>query len=313
MNPLVSIIIPTFNRAHLISETLESIISLTYQNWECIIVDDGSTDNTQDLIEGYLINDVRIKFYKRPNELPKGQNSCRNYGYDKSTGDWIKWFDSDDLFLPSALDFMANLTNSEYDVFITNLLIVDGTTDKIINNKKSFSENLIPDYLIGKIAFYVCGPTWKKSFLEKQTNLFDDNLSNLDDWDFNLRMIYSNPNIFYLNESLIKYRVNSNSLSHEIDKLNTNEIKSEFRAREKHIVLLKKINKPAKALLVNFTKKRYKYFFREALIKNHYSKFYFFNKLFIYQMKTLDLFGFIKTLVAFLIFKIFNKGYKLLK
>ena len=203
MNPLVSIIIPTFNRAHLISETLESIISLTYQNWECIIVDDGSTDNTQDLIEGYLINDVRIKFYKRPNELPKGQNSCRNYGYDKSTGDWIKWFDSDDLFLPSALDFMANLTNSEYDVFITNLLIVDGITDKIINNKKSFSENLILDYLIGKIAFYVCGPTWKKSFLEKQTNLFDDNLSNLDDWDFNLRMIYSNPNIFYLNESLI--------------------------------------------------------------------------------------------------------------
>ncbi|MFZ4105875.1 glycosyltransferase family 2 protein [Flavobacterium sp.] len=313
MNPLVSIIIPTFNRAHLISETLESIISLTYQNWECILVDDGSSDNTKDLLEKYVLYDTRIKFYTRPNELTKGQNSCRNYGYYKSTGNWIKWFDSDDLFLPSALDFMANLADSEYDVYITNLLIVDGITDKIINNKKSFSDNLITDYLIGKIAFYVCGPTWKKSFLEKQTYLFDDNLSNLDDWDFNLRMIYNNPNIYYLDESLIKYRVYSNSLSHEIDKLNINEIKSEFKAREKHMVLLKKINKPAKSLLVNFTKKRYKYFFREALIKNHYSKFYFLNKLFIYQMKTLDLFGILKTLFAFLIFKIFNKGYKLLK
>jgi hypothetical protein len=126
-------------------------------------------------------------------------------------------------------------------------------------------------------------------------------------------MIYNNPKIYYLKESLIKYRVNRDSLSHEIYKLNINEIKSEFKAREKHIVLLNKINKPAKSLLVNYIKKRYKYFFREALIKNHYSKFYFLNKLFIYQMKTLDFFGILKTLFAFLIFKIFNKGYKLLK
>jgi hypothetical protein len=66
-------------------------------------------------------------------------------------------------------------------------------------------------------------------------------------------------------------------------------------------------------VLVNFTKKRYQYFFREALIANHYSKFSLLKKMFFYQLKTLDLFGLIKTILGILIFKIFNKGYKFLK
>lgn len=313
MKPLVSIIIPTFNRAHLISETLESIIALNYTNWECIVVDDGSSDSTQDLMERYIIKDTRIKFHIRPNLCTKGPNACRNYGYEKSIGNWIKWMDSDDIFLPNALDFINDWNIVSYDVCVSKLLIVDLETDLPLKNKDINSENLIADYLVEKINFYVCGPTWKKSFLEKQSVFFDENISNLDDWDFNLRMIYKNPSVYYLNEALIKYRVSSNSLSSERDKLNIVEIESEFRAREKHIQILNKINKPAKLVLVNFTKKRYQYFFREALIANHYSKFSLLKKLFFYQLKTLDLFGLIKTILGILIFKIFNKGYKFLK
>ena len=79
MLPLVSIIIPTYNREHLIGETLDCVISQTYTNWECIVVDDGSHDNTPEVIKSYFNNDERIKFYNRPDYKNKGASSCRNY------------------------------------------------------------------------------------------------------------------------------------------------------------------------------------------------------------------------------------------
>ena len=72
--PLVSVIIPTYNRAHLIGETLDSVLAQTYQNWECIIVDDGSSDDTDEVIGEYVKKDNRFKYYHRPDEhLPGWQ------------------------------------------------------------------------------------------------------------------------------------------------------------------------------------------------------------------------------------------------
>ena len=65
-NPLVSIIIPTYNRAHLIKETLDSVLTQTYTNWECIIVDDGNSDNTEEVINSYIAKDQRFKYCHRP-------------------------------------------------------------------------------------------------------------------------------------------------------------------------------------------------------------------------------------------------------
>lgn len=71
MKPLVSIIIPTYNRAHLIGETLDSVLAQTYINWECIIVDDRSTDDTKEVIDSYLYGDVRFSYFKRPEKYFK--------------------------------------------------------------------------------------------------------------------------------------------------------------------------------------------------------------------------------------------------
>ena len=77
--PLVSIIIPTYNRAHLIGETLDSVLAQTYQNWECIIVDDGSSDNTDEVIGAYVEKDSRFKYYHRSDkDLPKEPSASRN-------------------------------------------------------------------------------------------------------------------------------------------------------------------------------------------------------------------------------------------
>lgn len=105
---LVSIIIPTYNRAHLISETLDSIKAQTYTDWECIVVDDGSHDGTEHLLEYYAKNDSRFKYYKSPSSKPKGANACRNFGFEVSSGVFIQWFDSDDFMFEAFLEIKIN-------------------------------------------------------------------------------------------------------------------------------------------------------------------------------------------------------------
>ncbi|SFN33110.1 glycosyltransferase family 2 protein [Salegentibacter flavus] len=100
MKPLVSIIIPTYNRAHYIGETLESIIAQKYPNWECLVIDDSSTDYTEELMEFYCERDKRFRYHDRPKDTPKGANACRNYGFQLSKGQYVNWFDSDDLMSP---------------------------------------------------------------------------------------------------------------------------------------------------------------------------------------------------------------------
>src|SRR5690606_24561667 len=107
-HPLVSIIIPTYNRAHLLGETLDSILAQTYTNWECIIVDDGSTDESQLVFEAYKNKDSRFQFLRRPKTKPKGANACRNLGLENATGDYSVFFDSDDLMAPDLLEIKVN-------------------------------------------------------------------------------------------------------------------------------------------------------------------------------------------------------------
>ena len=310
---LISIIIPTFNRAHIILKTLDSISTQTYSNWECIIVDDGSIDNTEEVLLSYCSKDSRFKFFKRPSNLIKGPNSCRNFGFEVSRGEFIQWFDSDDLYFPNALEMFVKSFKDNLDVVVAKIERIDDLTFIKINENKIESNNLIEDYLIGKVTFYVCGPLWKRSFLNKQKELFDEEIRNLDDWDFNLRMLYQNPNIEYINSPLIQYRIHSASLAHEISKLNYNEVQSELYAREKHLKLITLNKKANPKIFKAFVRDRCKYFFREALVKNDPKRFYYLKMLLKKQLILNDYLGLIKTLFGFTFFSIFKKGYKFLK
>ena len=114
MHSLVSIVIPTYNRAHLIGETLDSVLEQTYTNWECIVVDDGSADDTETVVMDYVNRDTRFQFHKRPEKYKSGGNGARNYGFDVSKGEYVNWFDSDDLMLPDAIQ-------SKLDAFEENI------------------------------------------------------------------------------------------------------------------------------------------------------------------------------------------------
>mgnify|MGYP001251372206 CR=1 FL=1 len=313
MKQIVSIIIPTFNRAHLIGETLDSIIKQSYQNWECIIVDDGSTDDTKKFIETYSKKDARFIYLSRPENLKKGANSCRNYGYSNSNGDYIKWLDSDDILLPKALENQYNLfSNGTPDVVVSKLEFIDFETKNRIKVNAIQSDDLIYDYFIGKIAFYVSGPLWKKSFLEKQKVLFDEKISNLDDWDFNLRMLYKNPKIIFDDNLVVQYRIHNDSLTSEILKLNHKELKSELLARDKHLLLIKENELANYSSFQVYSKDRSKFILREVLFHKKKHKMFYLKHVLISQYHCNKFFEIPKTIFAYLLFRLFNIGFKYL-
>lgn len=100
---VISIIIPTFNRALLITESIESILAQTYIHYEIIIVDDGSTDTTEQIVRNF--NDTRIKYFKKNHS---GVSATRNYGVEKSSGDLICFLDSDDILLKNHFEVLIN-------------------------------------------------------------------------------------------------------------------------------------------------------------------------------------------------------------
>lgn len=104
---LVSIIIPTFNRSELLLETLESVRKQSYKDWECIIIDDGSVDNTKEVVNNLMNEDSRFKLFVKPIDFCKGASSSRNFGFELSKGKYIQWLDDDDLISENKIELQV--------------------------------------------------------------------------------------------------------------------------------------------------------------------------------------------------------------
>ena len=123
MPELVSIIMPSYNTAKYISESIESVLKQTYANWELIIVDDCSTDETDDVVKSYL-SDARIHYLK--NEKNSGAAVSRNYALREAKGKWIAFLDSDDLWHPEKLEKQIEfMVNGSYHFSYTNYEEID--------------------------------------------------------------------------------------------------------------------------------------------------------------------------------------------
>lgn len=106
-NPLISIIIPTFNRNELLFETLNSVLYQSYKNWECLIIDDGSEDSTKNIANGFCDADHRFKYYYGPSFQLMGSAACRNFGFYRSKGDYIQFLDDDDLISGQKIELQV--------------------------------------------------------------------------------------------------------------------------------------------------------------------------------------------------------------
>lgn len=138
--PKVSIIIPTFNRSLLLTEGLCSLQNQILQDWECIIVDDGSEDDTERIVSEFMIKDRRFRYYKRPHDYPKGACACRNYGYAKSSGKYIQWLDDDDILSEDKLQLQVEKLEKIGNPFIFTTC----DWDLFWEGKKFERKNLIP-------------------------------------------------------------------------------------------------------------------------------------------------------------------------
>src|SRR2546423_988247 len=97
-SPLVSIVVPAYNAEKYLEETIQSVIAQTYPNWQLVIVDDGSTDNTAEIVKSWALRDKRIFYYYQTNQR---MASARNNGIRRATGKYIAFLDADNIFLPN--------------------------------------------------------------------------------------------------------------------------------------------------------------------------------------------------------------------
>lgn len=220
-DPLVSIVIPTFNRSHVIGESLDSVLVQTYQNWECIIVDDQSTDNTGDLVAKYILKDSRFKYYSRPLDTLKGANACRNYGIEKSKGDYIMFLDSDDLLIIDCLEKRINAFSKypKYDILVFSMGHFTNLNNCFIDGARKIFEgnngDTILEFIFGrKLPWNITRPIYRKHSVFNGNLKFNENIQNFQDDEFHINLLHKlKPNYKVIDLTDCFYRVDFKSLN----------------------------------------------------------------------------------------------------
>ncbi|WP_051169852.1 glycosyltransferase family 2 protein [Mesoflavibacter zeaxanthinifaciens] len=205
---LVSIIIPTYNRAHLIAETLDSIIAQTFTDWECIIVDDGSTDTTKAIVEAYLDKDQRFKFVTRPKHLPQGGNAARNYGFSISKGQLINWFDSDDIMLPHFLESrLSFFKDPNVNLVFCSATIINHEKKDIGKLQLDLKTDLFRAYMHWEFQVITNSVLFRKNYLLTKT-LFNEQIVRGQEHEFFSRLFFELNKTQYkiVNVPLFLYR-----------------------------------------------------------------------------------------------------------
>jgi len=181
---LFSIIIPTYNRADFIVKTIQSVLNQTYNNFEVIVVDDGSTDNTSAVVKA--IKDKRIKYYQKDNAE---RAAARNYGIKKAKGDYITFLDSDDILYQKYLE-EANLfikKNKSVDIF-HQLFEIKNTDGELIQSADYSNTNAFIS-LVEKGNFMACqGMFLQVDFANANLFIEDRNLAGSEDYELWLRI-----------------------------------------------------------------------------------------------------------------------------
>lgn len=212
---LVSIIIPCYNQGKYLNEALESVYNQTYSTLECLIIDDGSTDNTAEISKEWTKKDTRFKYFYQKN---KGVSSARNFGIKLANGDYFQFLDSDDLLhknkLKASLNVLAKNKRSNSDIVITNFKMISHDSKEILppfcNLKEEFFsfEGFLFKWNIDFSIQIQCGFFSSALF---NTIKFPENLTAQEDWVVWVELMKTKKNLYFLNKTFAYYRINPNS------------------------------------------------------------------------------------------------------
>jgi glycosyltransferase involved in cell wall biosynthesis len=206
---LVSIIIPCYNQAKYLSDALQSILDQTYSNWECLIINDGSPDNTAEVAKKWAEKDTRFVYH---NKVNSGVSDTRNFAIQKAKGDFIQFLDADDVLAIDKIETSINAVNKyEVEVVCSNYILFK---ESIINTQSAFSQ--IEDF---EFTFYNLARYWNDGFTVPihcwffKASLFNNilfpvGLTAQEDWVVWLRIFQKTPKTYYVSRPLAFYRYN---------------------------------------------------------------------------------------------------------
>jgi len=196
-NPEVSVVIPTYNRGWIIKEAIDSVLAQDYRNFQLIVVDDGSTDNTMDILDSYQ-EDIHVVRQKN-----RGVSAARNQGLEQASGSFIAFLDSDDIWLPQKLSSQVAFFNSNPDALICQTEEIWIRNGARVNPKKRHKK---PSGMFFESSLNLClispSAVMMKRGLFDEVGLFDENLPACEDYDLWLRISCRYP-VYLIDTPLI--------------------------------------------------------------------------------------------------------------
>lgn len=203
-SPVISVIVPCYNQAQYLDECLQSVYDQTFENWECIIVNDGSPDHTEEVARKWVKKDSRFKYFFKENG---GVSSARNYGIERAKGEWILPLDGDDYISNNYLEMGSIFFNDDAINIITGRVVKFGVENEEWKLKNFTLQSLAEGNLIHNTSFY-------RKVDWKNVAGYDIGLQHgYEDWEFYISILKNGGEVQLMEESLFYYRVKSESRS----------------------------------------------------------------------------------------------------
>lgn len=222
---LISVIVPCYNQAKYLDECLQSVFNQTYQNWECFVVNDGSSDHTEEVALEWTQKDSRFIYLKKENG---GVASARNLGIEKAKGEWILPLDGDDKISPTYLSKGVEKINEGMEIVYSNAKYFGELNEDWVLEEYDFRKLLINNLIF-------CPAIFKKSSIR-----FDENMIyGLEDWEFWINHITTNhvTKIYKLNSFDLFYRIKKGSRNEIVNNNVTKLVKMKNYVYNKHLDL----------------------------------------------------------------------------
>jgi glycosyltransferase involved in cell wall biosynthesis len=226
--PLVSVIIPTYNYAGFIGEAIESVRAQTYTHWECLVVDDGSTDNTAEIIAAYIGRDPRIQYLRQQNQY---QAAARNRGLRQSKGQYVQFLDADDKIEPHKFERHVTYLEQHLDVDIVysgvrffdaldaQMFVTESDAPLKVPKVSGEGRDVLPNLVHANIMA-VNSPLVRRSLVEA-VGSFDEELSPAEDWDYWLRCAFAGARFRFVEDpgTLALVRMHPRSSSQNLERM----------------------------------------------------------------------------------------------
>jgi glycosyltransferase involved in cell wall biosynthesis len=223
----ISIVIPTYNRASFLKEAIDSVLSQTYRNFELIVVDDGSTDETPKLLSSY---GEKIKVIKKAN---KGPSAARNRGIKAAKGGWIAFLDSDDVWKPGKLEKQVQFIKDNPEIKICQTEEIWIRNGKRVNPRKKHEmhsgwiyEQCLPLCIVSPSSVMIHRDVFEK------VGLFDETMLACEDYDLWLRIAPHYPICLVREKLIVKQGGHADQQSHVISSLDLLRIKAMVKSLE---------------------------------------------------------------------------------